>query len=271
MDRKPAPPKVRWIALYIAQFLALIMGAQASRTVEAVEAKLESDAAADLAGSPEFQVTVEIVELVDGKSYPIDRHLIIFKNDQAYDFSLVQPMDVTVIDWKAEQMVVLSRQKSLQSSLPIANVQQSAAQVRVYAKKNDLESHLGIDAVAKRSADGTIELSFDDYHYAATGNTVQSPSLAARFAQFTLATARLNLARHRGAPPFARMSLAKELAAKGELPQTVQLQIESDGKTRTLVSHYTVKEKLSPEAEDRVRKVTEMMTLYRDVPMADMP
>ncbi|WP_436717819.1 hypothetical protein U8335_14240 [Roseiconus lacunae] len=270
MDCQPAPPKARWTT--VALFAALCAAyAAENRPCAAVEARLDDAAESHSTDDAPFQVTIEISEIVDGKPHPIDRHLVIFKDNRAYDFSLVPPMDVTVVDWNEKQMTVLSRQKSLQSSIPIASVLQTAAQIRVFAKKNDAEERLGISAQATRTADGAVELAFADYQYKATTHQATTPQQAARFAQFTGAVKRLNLARHRGAPPFARISLGNEIASKGEFPKNVQLTIGNGSTTRTLVSHYTAKDALSPESENRVNKVQGMMTLYSDVPLSDLP
>ncbi|OYP38205.1 hypothetical protein [Rhodopirellula sp. MGV] len=266
MDRKPAQSTSLWISAVFAIMTVCLANPQAT----AVEAHLESLPEGATKSDDAFQVTIEISEIVDGKPVPVDRHLILFKDQRAYDFSLVQPMDITVVDWATSQMTVLSRQKNLQSSMPMKKVNESVAQLRVYAKKNQLEDQLGINAQPLRNDDQSTELTFGDYHYNVKSVAAPSPSQAARFAQFTNAVARLNLARHRGAPPFARMSLGNELAAHGQLPQTMHLTIESDGNTRMLVSQYAIKESLSPEAEDRINKVSSMLMLYRDVPMSDV-
>lgn len=221
-----------------------------------------------------FQVTIEVFATVDGQNNQLqDRHLVIFQNGKAYDFSLFEPRDVTVIDPAKSQVTLLSRVNHVQSTIASEALVRTAAQLRVYAKNQQLEERLGINAKTQRVASqpGAYQISFSDFQYQATAAAPKMGHQPARFAEFTDAVARVNLIRRLGTPPFARIDLGRTIAADGLIPETVTLQIQSGNHKRTFLSRYTFKNDLSPESQKRLDEVAGMMTLYREVPLPAFP
>lgn len=243
---------------------------------------IESDHPAEkkkVADGP-FQVTIEVFELIEGKPQQLqDRHLVLFDDGKSYDFALSKPRDVTVIDPAESMVTLLSREKHVQSKIAHQDMVAVAARVRLFAKNQDMEDRLGINAKPKAAAPreagddqtASYQVSFAGYRYDAT---TAGPSMAmqpARFAEFTDWVARVNLVRKLGTPPFARISLGRAIATQGLVPSTVTLRLTSENHSRTFLSHYTFKDGLSETSQKRLDEVSGMISLYQEVPPERFP
>lgn len=221
-----------------------------------------------VAASDAFQVTIEISEVLEGQAdQPQDRHLVLFKDGKAYDFALTKPHDVTVVDPAGGQIVLLSRDQHVKSTIPNQDIVTAAAKFRVFAINEKMETRLGLDAQVfpPTGANSNYKIGFGPYHYEANAVAPTLPMQPARFAEFTDWVARVNLIRRLGTPPFARITLGQAIAADGLVPATLTLQIKSDRHSRTFRSLYTFKNELSTDAAKRLDEVAGMMTLYREV------
>jgi hypothetical protein len=285
-----APAITKASALTAAFALILIVGTYGIPRVDAAESiiqtavptaiqedrPMENEKVAD---GP-FQVTIEVFELVEGKPEQLqDRHLVLFQDGKAYDFSLFQPRVVTVIDPAESTVTLLSREKHVQSTIAHQDMVAVAARVRLFAKNQGIEDRLGINAKAKPVAadegdddqTASYQVSFAGYHYDATTEQPSMAMQAARFAEFTDWVARVNLYRKIGTPPFARISLGREIANEGLVPSTIHLRLTSENHSRTFLSRYTFKDSLSESSKKRIDEVAGMVSLYQEVPLESFP
>ena len=222
----------------------------------------------------DFQVTIETSEVVDGRaSQSQERHLVLFKDGKVYDFALTKPHDVTVVDPAGGQIVLLSHNQHVKSTIPTADIVTATAKFRVLATSEGVQDRLGLNAkvIQPEGQNLPYQIGFGNYHYELTTAPPTLPLQPARFAEFTDWVARVNLVRRLGTPPFARISLGHAIAADGQVPKTVVLQLKSGDHQRTFQSQYTFKNGLSSDAEKRLDEVAGMMTLYREVPPEAFP
>ena len=251
-------------------------GQPTDRPAIETEQPVESGNSADGA----FQVTIEIFELIEGKTQQLqDRHLVIFENGKVYDFALFSPHDVTVIDPAQSMVTLLSREKHVQSGIAHQDMVAVAARVRQFAKNQDMEDRLGISAKTKTIVPGEdgdgktadYKVSFAGHHYDATTSEPTMAMQPARFAEFTDWAARVNLVRKLGPPPFARINLGREIASEGLVPSTIKLRLSSGNQSRTFLSRYTFKDGLSEAGQNRLDEVAGMIALYQEVSLDRYP
>lgn len=285
---RPSPSNAPALTTAIA--LMVVVGTHGIPSVDAAESiiasavppTIEEDGPVEkkkVADGP-FQVTIEVFELVEGKPQQLqDRHLVVFEDGKAYDFSLFQPRDVTVIDPAESTVTLLSREKHVQSKIAHQDMVAVAARVRLFAKNQGMEDRLGINAKAKPAAPAegedvqtaSYQVSFAGYRYEATTEQVSMAMQAPRFAEFTDWVARVNLYRKIGTPPFARISLGREIANEGLVPSTITLRLTSENHSRTFLSRYTFKDSLSETSQKRIEEVAGMISLYQEVPLEAFP
>lgn len=219
-----------------------------------------------------FQVTIEVYEVTeDGQQKLFDRHLVLFKGGKAYDFALLKPRDVTLIDPAGSKVTLLSRDKQVQSSIANQDLVAAAARVRLYAKNQGIEERLGINAKPDAQPDENYQISFTGIQYDATTAQPTMPMQPAKFAEFTDWVARVNLIRKLGTPPFARMTLGRTIATDGLVPSTITLSLKSKDQSRTFLSRYTFKSGLSVANQDRLDEVAGMISLYKVIPSEAFP
>lgn len=220
-----------------------------------------------------FQVTIEIYPVIDGETQKelFDRHLVLFNGGRAYDFALLKPHDITVIDPAGSKVTLLSRDKQVQSTIANDDMVAVAAQVRLYAKNQGIEERLGLQAKPKPMPGKKYQISYAGFRYDATATQPTMPMQPAKFAEFTDWVARVNLIRKLGSPPFARMTLGREIATDGLVPSIITLEMKSNDQSRTFLSRYTFKNGLSHANQSRLDEVAGMISLYKVVPPEAFP
>lgn len=231
------------------------------------------------ASTDSYQVSIEVVEVLDDGSEKVqDRHLVLFNEGKSYDFALLEPHDVTVVDPKRERVTLLSRESHVKSTLASTDLTAAAARVRAFAADVGKEDMLGIKAEPKRLQtdpnDGTESrygIEFAGIRYEAVGVPSEVASQPVGLAEFTDWAAKVNVIRKLGTPPFARMKLGRKIAADNLVPSEITLHLTSNGQKRTFRSRYEFRSGLSDEDRARLDKVAGMITLYAEVPLESFP
>ncbi|MEM6468521.1 MAG: hypothetical protein AAF802_03050 [Planctomycetota bacterium] len=219
----------------------------------------------------DFRVAVRIMEEFDDGSQKVhDRRLYLFYKTKGYDFALLEPHDVTVVDPTERSVRLLSRVKNVQHAIQTVDLVNVTGKVRAFAKENNAEQKLGIGApVVKDLPD--YRIAFHNRDYLAKTKAAPRGDIPLRFTEFTDWLARVNLYRRMGSPPFGWMALSNEIGSDNLVPESITLKLTSPEATRTFVYHFEFETDLTPTDQKRVDEVAGMMALYRNVQAADFP
>lgn len=224
-----------------------------------------------LAVYPSFRVETDIYE--GEATAPQSQHLILFDSGVVYDLPVGQGATITVFDVPRGRVVLIHKTSRVRTSIETDTLVQMTAQVRAAAAEAGAGQALGLDAKVVPLGDkvGTYELVFAGNRYQATAQTVTDPAIAADFASFTAWASRLNITRHIGSPPFARITLADFLAAEKSLPRQVKLEVRRGLKTRTFRSEHIIVERLSDLDRKKISDVGGMMATFQEVDFSEFP
>lgn len=233
-----------------------------------------ADAELPLPVAPSFRVETDIYE--GDTTTPQTRHLILFDSGVVYDLPVDMGPTMTVFDVPRGRVVLLHKTSRVKTLITTDTLIQMTAQLRAAAESQGASSKLGIDAkIVPASEAYSYTVAFGDSRYDATTQPVNNTKIAAEFASFTAWASRLNIARHVGSPPFARIALAEQMAAEERLPRQVKLQVKlgvrGGFKTRTFRSEHLLVERLSDLDRKKISDVGGMMATFAEVDFAEFP
>lgn len=219
---------------------------------------------------PSFRVETDLFE--GDATTPQSQHLILFDSGVAYDLPVGNGSVITVFDIPRNRIVLLHKITRVRTSISSDTLIQMTAQVRTEAAAKGNAVGLGIDAKVIHGQDpDSYVIEFAGNRYEATAQPVTDPAIASEFAAFTAWAARLNIARHVGSPPFARITLADHLAAEERLPRQVKLDVRRGLKSRTFRSENLVVERLSEPDRKKISDVGGMIATFAEVEFSQFP
>ncbi len=220
--------------------------------------------------APSFRVETDLFE--GENATPQSQHLILFDAGVVYDLPVGLGDIVTVFDIPRERVVLLHKTTRVRSSISTETLIQMAAQTRAAAEQAGAGESLGMNAkVASGVAPDSVVVDFGNSRYEATGQSVRNPAVAAEFSAFTSWAARLNIARHLGAPPFARITLAEHFANQNQLPRDLKLSVRQGFKSRTFRAQHMFVERLSDLDRTKITEVGSMLASYQEVEFSSFP
>lgn len=220
---------------------------------------------------PSFRVETDIFE--GDAASPQSQHLILFDSGVVYDLPVGNGSIITVFDIPRNRVILVHRTTRVRTSISSDLLIQMTAQVRAEAAVNGKAmDSLGLNAkVISGVTPESYVVEFDGNRYEASTQSVSDPAIAAEFAAFTAWAARLNIARHVGPPPFARIALADHLAALERMPKQVKLDVRRSFKTRTFRSENLVVERLSDPDRKKISDVGGMIASFTEVDFSEFP
>ncbi len=258
--------------LGLAVVIAMTTASTVDRTSTAQAADvLPEQQAITLPGiAPSFRIETELFEGTQTK--PQSQHLLLFDAGVVYDLPLGTGSTISFFDPSRSRVVLLHKIQRVRTSISTDSLIQISAQARAAAMTAGAARSLGLDArVALADTPQTYTIEFDGTKYSATTQPALSDGVAAEYAAFTVWACRLNIARHVGPPPFARMTLADFLAAENVLPRQIKLDVRRGLKTRTYRSENLYVGRLSDLDRKRIREVGDMITSFTEVEFSAFP
>lgn len=225
--------------------------------------------AAQAATPTQFRVLATIHTV--GQNQPIAEHLTLFDAGIAYHLPQHERRFVTVYDPREQLMVLLDRVSQVQTRVKRDDLIRITAQLRAAIKNPQDQQKWGMQAQATTTPDGRYQIQFGNVQYSATTQTANQPGVAAEFGQFVDLSARLNLLRRLGPPPFGRMTLNQSIAANQLIPLELTRTMARDGRAEELRKYHQLSETLTADDLEQIKQIRSMMTLYRHVPFADFP
>lgn len=198
-------------------------------------------------------------------------HRILFDQGLVYDLPQIDSRYVTVYDPAAQRVILLDRHTQVQSTLSTSDLVKITAQARAAATTPGQQEQLGLTAKvvpSKRVIGYSIQFAGAEYHVSPQKPT--DPQIAIEYGRFADLASRLNIVRRRGPPPFARMTLNEYLTAAGEIPLETTLTLDRGGQSEEYRSTVEVGE-LTDADQATIEEVQGMLSLYREVAIADLP
>ncbi len=220
--------------------------------------------------SPSFRVETDIYEGTETK--PQSQHLILFDAGVIYDTPIGLGAVITVFDIPRGRVVLVHKANRVRTSIPTDTLIQMAAQMRAEVAASKAKEALGLEAkVLPGSEPDSYVVEFGDSKYFATTQKVANPLIAEEYAAFTSWASRLNIARHMGSPPFARILLAEQMAIEHQLPRVVKLDVRRAFKTRSIRAEHLVVERISELDRKRIGEIGGMISAYEEVEFTNFP
>ncbi len=224
-----------------------------------------------LASAADQVFCVKTKIFVGDQSDPASEHQILFDQGLVYDVPLVNRRFITIFDPAQKKVTLLDRDTQVQASVSTDDLIKITAQARAAVTDAEQKKKLGMDAKVEMSEEKPgYRIKFANLEYHTTSQKPDDPKVASDYAMFVDLASRLNLVRRLGPPPFGRMTLHQELAAKGELPLELTLTIAGNKSTETYRATHSVGELADAERET-IHEVRAYLTLYRQVDLKGFP
>jgi hypothetical protein len=177
----------------------------------------------------EFRVETDV--FIGNNKETIAQNLTLFSSGLVYDFPLIGPEEITVFDPVRGRFVLLDVQRKVKATLTTQDLLQLSAAMKSHASELEGAYAFAADPKFEKRADehsGWLALTSPLLTYRAKCVPPKHPSAAARYREFADWYARLNITRPGSLPPFARLELNRAIADQGQVPEEVELTIESE-------------------------------------------
>jgi hypothetical protein len=256
-----APLRASWISYSI--HAGLFFASSFTMLLPAVGAELPTTV------YPSFRVETDLYE--GNETTPQSQHLILFDAGVVYDLPVQHGSVVTVFDIPRNRVVLIHKATRVRTSISTDTLIQMAAQLRAAASDGGSKD-LGLNAEINPGVKpDSYVVEFGANRYEVTTQLVNDPAVAAEFASFTAWASRLNMARHVGAPPFARIALADQLASANRLPKQLTLDVRRALTKERFRSENLFVERLCDLDRKKISEVGGMMATYPEVDFSEFP
>lgn len=203
---------------------------------------------------------------------PVETHHVVFKNGIYYDFPADDQQPWTIFDLNASRVILLDRQRQIRTSVPTDDLVQLAARAEAEITDPVDRQRYGMDAVPTRSGELQFDVAYADTRYRVTGTRPGAPKLAAEYGRFVDWACRLNVARPRGVPPFARMKLNAVMTRQNVLPKETAVTLTRHiGAERIpaqirLRSTTVIQDDLTASINKQVKDAQSMRVIFQEIP-----
>lgn len=218
----------------------------------------------------DWMVVTEIFQGDDAT--PVEAHEIALRGGVYYDFPTAPDQPWTIFDLPRSRIILLDRQRELRTSVPIEDLIHLAARAEAEVTDAVHRKRFGMDAVPTQTGDLRFALEYEGTQYEVTGRRFDDTAIAIQYGRFVDWACRLNIARPRGVPPFARIKLNELMIRNNALPKrtlvTLTRRIGSEGvpaKIR-LRSATSVPAEISAGLADRIKDAQTMRVVFQDIP-----
>jgi len=219
----------------------------------------------------EFRIETEV--FVDNGKEPAVETVTIFAAGVVYDFLRTGVEEITMFDRYRNRLVLMDTQRKVKTELALDSILAYVAQMKTQLTENDQEYLTGEEMQATDGPDGWLALSNGRVTYRATGIAPKSKEAAVEYQQFADWYARLNAMRRGNSPPFARIQLNSELAARGLVPKTVERTIVQkrglQEKKQVLRSEHLANWRLSQSDRKLIDRAGGFLADFVDVPFRE--
>lgn len=202
----------------------------------------------------------------------VETHKIAFRNGVYYDFPTRPQQPWTIFDLPAGRVILLNRAAQTRTSVPTENLIQLAA--RAESEITDLaqRARYAMDATASQTGHLRFTVAHTAIHYDVQAMPVSDAAIAVQYGRFVDWVCRLNIARPRGVPPFARMKLNALMTSHRVIPKetsvtlTRHLGSERIPATIRLRSTTTIHPDIETELDSQIEEAQSMQVVFQEIP-----
>lgn len=218
----------------------------------------------------DFRVETDI--LLGGEKEPVAQSVTLFSGGLVYDFPLIGPQEITVLDSGRGRFVLLDVPRKTKTTLTTQDLLQTTAAIKVQAQELDGVLAFAADPQFKSESDGQdgwLTLSSSLLSYRAKGIKPKLAATADAYRDFADWYARLNATRPGNLPPFPRLELNRVLAERQQVPEEVELTVEPRnrlaGRKLVVRSHHIFNWRLSNTDRKRIETAGTYMADFQAV------
>ncbi|WP_146576316.1 hypothetical protein [Neorhodopirellula pilleata] len=228
-----------------------------------------SNLAGQLVANDLFVVT----EVYQGEQpEPVEIHEIAMVEGVFYDFPSKDDQPWTLFDLPQSRVVLLDRKRKQRTSISTEDLIRITAQADAAVTDPDMRRRFGMDGVVEQGSAGELHLTYDQTRYQVHAATPERSEWALQYGQFVDWACRLNIARPRGVPPFARMRLNEAMTRQGVYPQRIEVEmgrkigVDPTPVIVRLSSRTTLSSTINPETRKRIQEAHSMRVLFAEIP-----
>jgi len=224
-------------------------------------------ASTGFAQAPASAFRVETDIYFEDSKQPAKQTLTLFYEGVFYDFDRDQPNSITVIDPNGRRIVLLDRDRNVQTRISMDEILGMEAQVQQQLAESEMRRMVPTaEGTRFDSATMTMNVSAEALVYKAKCLRPEGEDFARQYADFADWSARLNaFYSDRPLPPFARLVLNRELAKQGLFPSEIQRVSTSRGRKSVVTSKLLANWAISKDDVTRVEKVGTMLVDFKMV------
>jgi len=222
----------------------------------------------------EFRVETDV--FVGHSKEPIAQNLTLFSSGLVYDFPRMGPEEVTVFDPVRGRFVLLDVPRKVKATLTTQDLLQLSAAIKATAGELEGAYAFAADPHFEKRIDensGWLALTSPLLTYRAKCMAPKHKSAAARYREFADWYARVNITRPGSLPPFARLELNRALAERNQVPEEVELTIESErhllGKKLVIRSQHMFNWILSNTDRQRIETAGNQMADFQSLSLQE--
>lgn len=219
----------------------------------------------------EFRIETDI--FIDDDKVAAAETLTIFSEGVVYDFVRTGAEEVTVFDQARNRFVLLDTKRRVKTVLALDDLLNYVAQMKVSLSDADRSYLLGDEMKTEVGEDGWLTLSNGSVTYRVEGEEPKSKEAVAGYRQFADWYARLNSLRAGNSPPFARLQVNAELAARGLIPKTIERTITTrrglQEKKQVIRSQHLANWRLSQTDRSHIDRAGRYLADFADVSLRE--
>lgn len=215
----------------------------------------------------EFRVETDV--FVGSQKKPVAQSLTLFTSGLVYDFPLMGPSEIAVLDPSRGRFVLLDTQRKVKATLTTQELLEFTASMKAQAQDADGVVGFAVNPQFTQTFDqptGWLTLSSKLLTYRLKGSPPKQSAAVDVYRQFADWYARLNATRPGNLPPFARLELNKAAAERGLVPEEVELTVAASrlgGKTFAVRSHHMINWLLSNTDRKRIDEAGDFLVNYQ--------
>ncbi len=224
------------------------------------------------ATTPQRQWMVTTRVFQGSETTPAETHAIAYQNGVYYDFPADENQPWTIFDLPRDQVVLLDREHRQRTSLTTEQLMQLTAHAQTGITDAQQRERFGMDAEATQTNDLQFAVQYTDTQYQVTGVRPAHADITAQYGRFVDWVCRLNIARPRGVPPFARMKLNALMTSQNVIPKETSVTLTRYLGTNRTPATIRLKSTtmLEREIEDRlmgqIQDAQTMRVVFQEVP-----
>lgn len=214
-----------------------------------------------------------VTQIFQGDQHePSETHHIAFQNGIYYDFPSDLNQVCTVFDLPRSRIVLLDRKRQLQTSVLTEDLIHLAARAEAEVIDATHRQRFGMDAQPTQTGELRFALSYTDTQYDVFGERSPETAMAVQYGRFVDWVCRLNIARPRGVPPFARIKLNALMTGRNVLPRETHVTMtryvgtERIPATIRLRSTTVVSSEIEEGVIAQIKDAQTMRVVFPDVP-----